>query len=142
MFKTDDMILNAAMDKMRPSRLGNFPTRMELVLRALFAIDSVNLEIIERGKPDLSEPEQLARFFTASMRSQAARIWLMTINSKVEKSEAHKVRLGVMTMWMMLQMVPGETAAREALNFSGDYYNGVRNENMNPHAWPQHSEQP
>ena len=37
-------------------------------------------------------------------------------------------------------MVPGETAAKEALNFTGDYYNDVRSENLSARAWPEHSE--
>jgi adenylate kinase family enzyme len=141
MLKTDDIILNAAMDKMRPSRLGDFPTRLELVVKGLSRIDTINLDIVEKHKPGLSEAEQLARITMATMRSQATRIWLMTISSKIEKSEAYKIRPSVMTMWMMLQTVPGETAAKEALHFTGEYYNNVRSENMNSRAWPQHSEQ-
>jgi adenylate kinase len=141
MSKTDDIVLNAAMDKMRPSRLGDFPTRLELVVKALHSIDNINLDIVEKHKPGLSEAEQHARITMATMRSQATRVWLMTITSKIEKSEAFSIRPGVMTMWMKLQMVSGETAAKEALHFTGEYYNNVRSENMNSRAWPQHSEQ-
>jgi hypothetical protein len=142
MLKTDDYALHAALDQVRPSQHGDFITRLRLVRNALLATDNANLDIVQKPDPRLSEFDQQARIFAAAMRSQAARIWLMTINSKVENTEAYSIRLGVMTMWMMLQVVPGETAAKHALNFTGDYYKDIRNENMNPSAWPQDLKQP
>jgi hypothetical protein len=141
MWKTDDTLMNAVMDRMRPSRHGDFPERLVLVLKALYAIDNANLDVTENRvpPPGVSQQEHTAKIIIASMRSQAARVWLMTINSKIENSDAAQIKLGVMTMWLMLQAVPGAIAAKEALNFSGDYYNNVRTERFHPGTWPQNS---
>jgi hypothetical protein len=73
------------------------------------------------------------------MRSQAARVWLMTISSKLQNTEAAKIQLGVHTIWTMLQMVPGEKTAKAAPYFTGEYYNNIRSENLSPSYWPQNS---
>jgi hypothetical protein len=98
MWKTDDVLLNVAMDRMRPSRHGDFPERLALVHKALYAVDNVNLDIRDRtAPPDTSQQQHNAKIIIATMRSQAARVWLMTINSKIKNSKAAQIKLGVAT---------------------------------------------
>jgi len=80
MWLTDDRQLNDAWDRLRPSQLGEFPERLGLLIEALFAIENANHVNGTAPPPDVSvTPEFAATLLIATMRSRAARVWLMTI---------------------------------------------------------------
>ena len=135
MHKTDDVVWAVAIDKLQPHTLGSYPERVKLTMSALHGIDNVNLDLIEKGRPPhVVEKEYLTHALLARMRSIAARLWLLTIYSKGENSS---LKLGVATMWMMLQMVKADELVDDAKIFAGTYFNGVRSDPMSLKQWPQ-----
>ena len=55
------------MDRMRPSRLGDFPDRLALVLRALYDIDNENLDISVRILAVTSPTRLVAKLMKARL---------------------------------------------------------------------------
>lgn len=136
--KTNDVVAGIALDRTNPSSKGDFATRVGLSFDALIGIDDVNVEAAKEGRiAGLDDNDHRLVVLLAQMRSIAARIWLLTMGSKVKGGERH--RLGVLTMWMMLQVVRPEELVDFAKVFSGTYYKNVRCESMNPNHWPQSS---
>jgi hypothetical protein len=140
MWLTDDRELNHAWDRMRPSPLGQFPERLGLLIEALFAVANANRANGTAPPRDVSvTPEFAVTLLIATMRSQAAQVWLMTI---LRGSATARIKPGLEKMWLMLQAVPSEIVAREAVYFSGSYYDNFRTETFYPGRWPQNSTTP
>jgi len=141
MRKTDDALLGAAMDKMQPSTFGDFPKRVGMTMDAMNTINNMNLDMLEKGRPaNVDQKEYTLHALMAGMRSVAARVWLLTIYSKVKDGGGGSgIKIGVMNMWMMLQMVPPEELHEDAKMFTGTFYNNIRSEPMNLKHWPQNS---
>ena len=139
MRRTDDILLGAAMDKMRPSTLGDFPTRIGLTMEAMNGVDNMNLDMLDKleAPPHFDKKEYELHLLMARMRSTAARLWLMTIYSKVKGGGGSSMKLGVFNMWTMLQMVPRNALHDDAKMFTGTFYNNVRSEPMDLTMWPQ-----
>lgn len=139
MRKTDDVLLGAAMDKMRPSTLGDLPARVGLTMQAMHGVDNMNLDMIDKPEPPAGVDQKESQFhlLMARMRSTAARVWLLTIYSKVKDGGRSGMKLGVFNMWTMLQMVPREARHDDAKMFTGMFYNNVRSEPMDFTMWPQ-----
>ena len=134
MRRTDDVVLAAALDKLQPHVLGPFPKRATATLDALISIDNTNLDFLQKGRPEnMPQREWQIRAFMARLRSLAARIWLLTIQSKFKNRPA--VTLGVSTIWMMLSHVKPEDLLADANEFSGTYYLGGKTQQMNLNHW-------
>lgn len=141
MRKTDDVLLGAALDKMRPSPLGDFPKRVSLTMEGMARIDNQNLDFLDNPQrpANVSDEEFRLHLLMAQMRSTAARVWLLTMYSKVKGEELAGMRLGVTNMWMMLQMVPRSAVQQSAEIFTGTFYNNIRSEPMDLTMWQQNS---
>lgn len=70
----------------------------------------------------------------ARMRATAAHVWFLTIYSKAQDDPG--IKLGVLNMWMMLQMVKVDELVKDAKIFTGTYFDGVRSDSMNFKDWP------
>lgn len=99
MRKTDYVLMGAAMDKMQPRMLGDFPTRVGLTMQAMHNIDNLNLDMLDNpNRPaNVDEKEYQIHLLMARTRSTAARLWLLTIYSRVKENGAG-LKLGVMNM--------------------------------------------
>ncbi|KQX40376.1 hypothetical protein ASD04_07030 [Devosia sp. Root436] len=138
MHRTDDAVWNAAMDKMQPNRMGKFPDRVMIVMKMLPDIDNAWLDFIQNERPaDISDSRWQALSLMARFRSNAARTWLMTIMSKQDTDTGGEMRMSVETIWMALATVPRAVAVERAAEYVGTFYDGVKNEGINPKAWPQ-----
>jgi hypothetical protein len=131
-----DVSLGVAIDKMRPSTLGNFPKRVRLTVDALHQIDDFNLRAKYNQEPppgtDVKEYE--VQLLLAAMRLNAARVWLLTIYSKIRKVGGSNP--GVMKIWSMLQTVSPGDLHDEAKLFTGTFYNNVCSEPLDLTMWP------
>ncbi len=136
-----DVNLGATIDKIRPSTLGNFPKRVRLTVDALHQIDDFNLD--QRDKYNQVPPsgtdakEYQFQELLAAMRFTAARIWLLTIYSKIKKGEGSNASL--LKIWSRLQTLPAADLHEEAKFFTGTFYNNVRSEPLDLTMWTPNS---
>ena len=136
MRKTDDAFSAAALDRALPHKLGEFPERYELTLRAMQDIDNLNLDYIAGEKPiGLTEEQHRINLLGARIRSEASRIWLLTMMSKIDQYST--LRLGAVTIWTALQTVLPDELFEDAKSFTGTYFNGIRSNPLNLNHWPQ-----
>ncbi|RXG96051.1 hypothetical protein [Bradyrhizobium vignae] len=125
-----------ALDKAKPHHLGSFPERFELLLKALHDIDNHNLDYISSEKPEgCTDDEHRANLLIARMKSEASRVWLLTIMSKTEGFS--ELRLGAKIVWTILQTVRVEDLTERAKDFTGFYFNDVRTASPALDHWPK-----
>ena len=143
LFRTDDILTAAALDKLQPHPLGDFPTRLGFELDALTKIDREKLTSLH----DPSFPAEyqndkrrhsLSRFI-ARMQSEAARVWLLTMASHTIKdaSSRKRIELSVFGIWSMLRTVTPEQLSDHAISFSGSFYEDGKSTQINIRDWPK-----
>lgn len=123
-----------ALDEVHPHPLGRFKDRVDVAFKSLLQIDDLNLEFIEKGRPQNIDEPYKAHAMMARMRSTAARVWILTIQSKLTQSAI--LQTGVFSMWLMLLAVPRERVCDSAKIFVGSYFTDVCTECVNADHWP------
>jgi hypothetical protein len=137
MRETDNFLLAAVGDRAFLHKLGEFSERYELTLRAMHDIDNLNLDYIVGEKPaGITEEQHRINLLGARMKSEASRVWSLTMMSKVDQYSI--LRLGAVTIWTALQTVSPEDLAEDAESFTGNYFDGIRSNPLSFDHWPQH----
>jgi hypothetical protein len=106
--RADDGAQVAAIDAAQPTPLGDFATRVGLMLDAMRSIESANLGVLDqqRPPPGLDADQHQIGLLMARMRATAARLWLLTIQARAGDGGGAGLRVGVAGMWTRLQTVP------------------------------------
>jgi hypothetical protein len=136
--RADDGAQVAAIDAAQPTPLGDFATRVGLMMDAMRCIESANLGVLEQQSPppDRRADQHQLGLLMARMRATAARLWLLTIQARAGDGGGAGLRVGVAGMWTRLQSVPRAALPERAISFTGTFYGDIRSEPMDYAAWP------
>ena len=136
--RAEDGAQVAAIDAAQPTPLGDFATRVGLMLDAMRSIESANLGMLDQQSPPpgLGADQHQIGLLMARMRATAARLWLLTIQARAGDGGGAGLRVGVAGMWARLQTVPRAALPERAVCFTGTFYGNMRSEQMDYAAWP------
>jgi len=138
MGKAGDGAQAAAIDAAQPTPLGNFATRVGLMMEAMRSIESANRDVLDKRLPQagIGADQHRIHLLMARMRATAARLWLLTIQARAGDGGGAGLRVGVSGMWARLQTVPRAALPERAMSFTGTFYGNIRSEPMDFAAWP------
>jgi hypothetical protein len=136
--RADDGAQVAAIDAAQPTPLGDFATRVGLMIDAMRSIESANLGVLDQQHPPagLGADRHQIGLLMARMRATAARLWLLTIQVRAGDGGGAGLRVGVAGMWARLQTVPRAALRERAISFTGTFYRNIRSVPMDYAAWP------
>jgi hypothetical protein len=136
--KADDGAQVAVINAAQPTPLGDFATRVDLMLDAMRNIETANLGVLDQQRPPVGVDADRHRIhlLLARLRATAARLWLLTIQARAGDGGGAGLRVGVAGMWTRLQTVPRAALFERAISFTGTFYGGIRSEPMDFAAWP------
>lgn len=136
MAKADDPGQAAAIEAAQPTPLGGFAARIGLAMDALLTIERANGELA--ANPPSGDDTDMVRLehLMTRMRATAARLWLLTMQTRAVGEGGAGLRLGVAGIWTRLQTVPREALTERAPAFTGMFYENIRSDPPEFAAWP------
>ena len=136
--KAGDGAQAAAIDAAQPTPLGDFTTRIGLMMDAMRAIEIANRGVLDQPQrpTGIGADQHKIHLLMARMRGTASRLWLLTIQARAGDGGGAGLRLGVSGIWTRLQTVPRAAVAERAVSFTGTFYGNIRSEPMDFAAWP------
>jgi hypothetical protein len=136
---TEDRDLCCSLNPFHPDLLTDFDDRVEMAMQSMREIETLNNRLVASSRPaHIDQREFMTHVIYAGLRLMAARVWMLTMNSK--KTDNPNLKKGIVTIWTMLQSSEDRKVLECAELFVGTYFNDVKTDPLDIVYWPYYGE--